>query len=116
MPTLTEILSAPRDMMSVRRVFGEPIERGDVTLVPVATIRGGGGGGTGENAQGAEEVPAGSGAGGGYGVVARPVGVYVIRGDRVDWKPAIDITRVSIGGMMLAAVFALAVRSVLLRR
>jgi uncharacterized spore protein YtfJ len=94
--------------MSARRVFGEPIERDGTVLVPVARVSGGGGGGTGTQ-DGAE------GAGGGLGVSARPVGAYVIRGDRVTWLPAIDTTRVIVLGQVVAIIALLVLRSVLKR-
>lgn len=37
-----------RDLLTVRRVFGEPIHQGDVTLVPVARVMGGSGYGDGD--------------------------------------------------------------------
>ena len=33
-----------RDSVTVRRVYGKPIERGDVTVIPAAAVQGGGGG------------------------------------------------------------------------
>ena len=41
----SEILSQARDAMNARRVFGEPIDRGGVTVVPVVRLIGGAGGG-----------------------------------------------------------------------
>jgi uncharacterized spore protein YtfJ len=40
------LLKQAREVATVRRVFGEPIERDGVTVVPVAAVRGGGGGAT----------------------------------------------------------------------
>src|SRR5665811_110315 len=37
-----------RDLLTVRRVFGEPIQQGDVTLVQVARVMGGSGYGDGD--------------------------------------------------------------------
>ena len=39
-----QILDQANDAITVRRVFGEPIERDGVTVVPVAVVFGGGGG------------------------------------------------------------------------
>ena len=96
-------LDAVRDVLTVKRVFGEPYEVNGVTVIPVAAIRGGGGGGGGEDSQ--QQV----GAGAGLGVVARPVGVFVVNGERVRWEPAIDITRIVVGGQLVAvaALFVL---------
>jgi uncharacterized spore protein YtfJ len=40
-------LGAVKDAMTVSRVFGESYQVDGVTIVPVATVRGGGGGGGG---------------------------------------------------------------------
>ena len=61
---------------SVTAVFGEPVERGDITVIPVARIRWGFGGGQGEGGEAAG--PTGSGSGGGGGAAADPVGYVEI--------------------------------------
>jgi uncharacterized spore protein YtfJ len=42
-----KLLSRITDDLTPKRVFGEPIERDGVMLVPVARVRGGAGGGSG---------------------------------------------------------------------
>jgi uncharacterized spore protein YtfJ len=101
-------LEHAQDVMTVRRVFGEPIERDGVTIIPAASVGGGGGGGGGEG----PERQGGRGWGGGFGVGARPAGVYVIRDGVVKWKPAIDLNRTIFMGQVVAIVFLLTVRSV----
>lgn len=101
------ILERLRDTMTVERVFGEPIERGNVTVVPVAAIRSGGGGGGGG---GQEEGSSGSGEGGGFGAIARPVGVYVLADGTVRWKPAYDWTRMFVIGNLTAVAYFLFAR------
>ena len=96
----------------MRRVFGEPIERDGVVVVPVAVIRGGAGGGSGRG----PENEGGEGLGGGYGFTARPAGVVVIRGDDVEWRPTLDVTAIVLGAQAVAAVSLLVLRSVLRRR
>jgi hypothetical protein len=61
---------------NVTAVFGEPIERGDVTVIPVARVRWGFGGGQGEG--GESGGPTGSGLGGGGGAASDPVGYVEI--------------------------------------
>ena len=73
------LLDHAKDTITVKRVFGDPIERNDVLVIPVALIVGGGGGGRSEDRP---DRP-GKESGGGFGVWARPIGVYVVRGDRV---------------------------------
>ena len=114
-----DVLEKARDAMSVKRVFGEPYERDGVTLVPVATIAGGGGGGSGASGGGADGddgASAGSGEGGGFGVAAKPAGVFVINGDDVRWQPAVDVNRIVLGGQIVGIVFLLVLRSILRTR
>ena len=58
------------------KVFGDPIERGGVTVVPVARARWGFGGGGG---RGGTDQP--GGAGGGGGATMSPIGYIEIRDD-----------------------------------
>jgi uncharacterized spore protein YtfJ len=112
MAVLQDILSASRDLLNVRRVYGEPFEKGELTVIPVAHVAGGGGGGAGP----AEDEGGAESGGGGFGGMARPVGVYVVKGDRVDWEPALDVTLLGIAGIALAALMTLTLGSVLRRR
>jgi uncharacterized spore protein YtfJ len=95
-----ELLTQARNSVTVRRVFGEPYERNGITVIPAAFISGGGGGGSSE---GGGEAPAGGG--GGFGVMAWPVGAFVIRGDDVRWQSAVNTNFVVwMGAMVLLAV------------
>jgi uncharacterized spore protein YtfJ len=78
-----DLLEGARDAITARRVYGEPIEREGVTVVPAAAVRGGGGGGGDAEDNG----------GGGFGLAARPVGAWVIRDGDVSWRAATDLTR-----------------------
>jgi len=109
---IDEMLAQARDAMTVRRVFGEPIERDGVTIIPVANVMGGGGGGTGQGPDTPEGRSQGSGSGGGFGLRATPAGLYVIKGGEVRWQPAMDLTRIAITGQIVGVVFLLVVRSV----
>jgi uncharacterized spore protein YtfJ len=92
---LTETISNARDAITVKRVYGEPYERNGVTVIPAATVMGGGGGGEGEQGEGQK------GSGGGFGLRARPVGAYVVSGEDVSWRPAVDLNRVILGCQLL---------------
>ena len=60
-------------------VFGDPIERDGVTVVPVAKVRWGFGGGSGRGIEeGSETGEIGEGSGGGGGVMASPLGFIEI--------------------------------------
>ena len=113
---LPEVVGRAADAAQVRRVFGEPIERDGVTIIPAASVRGGAGGGSGRGRSPKQEEGEGEGAGGGYGFTARPAGVFVIRGDQVDWRPALDLGKVILGGQLVAITLLLVLRSVLRRR
>ena len=47
-----ELLAQARDVMTVKRVFGEPIEKHGLIIVPVANVLGGVGGGSGPASSG----------------------------------------------------------------
>ena len=101
-----EVLRGMVDGVKAGTVFGTPISQDGITVVPVARISGGGGGGRDKGAGGRES----DGAGGGFGLSARPVGVYVIRDGKVTWSPAVDVTRVILGGQLVGVVALLTLR------
>jgi uncharacterized spore protein YtfJ len=88
---------------SVRAVFGDPIERDGITVIPVARVRWGFGGGAGrgpiavgpgmgEDAAAGpttDDSMSGSGTGGGGGVTADPVGYLEIGPDGAVFKPIV---------------------------
>jgi uncharacterized spore protein YtfJ len=92
-------------------VFGEPYEKDGATIIPAARIQGGAGGGSGEDPQGQ-----GKGSGSGFGITTRPVGAFIIRDGQVSWRPAVDVTRIVLGGQMVAVVALLTVRTILKAR
>ena len=108
---VTDIIERARDVMTVKRVFGEPIQSNGLMLVPVAAVRGGGGGGGGPAPDGSGEA-----GGGGFGVLARPVGAYVIRGDQVEWRPALDTTRLISAAAAVAGLAILTLRTAIKKR
>src|SRR6266568_5055333 len=106
-----ETIAQAKDALTVRRVFGEPYERDGVTVIPAARLQGGGGGG---GSEGGPEL--GKGAGSGFGLMARPVGAFVIREGRVSWQPAVDVTRIVLGGQVVAVVALLTIRTIVRAR
>src|SRR5699024_8616702 len=98
------------DSMTVKRVFGEPIEKDGMTIIPVARFAGGGGGGGGTD----EEGRGGSGVG--YGVNAQPLGAYVIKDGKLSWQPAVDVTKVIFGSQLLMAVVLIVIGSIIRAR
>ncbi len=94
------------ETMQGKLVYGEPIERDGATFLPAARVRGGGGGGADTEGNG----------GTGFGISAKPAGMYVIRDGTATWQPAIDVNRAIIGGQIVAIVALLVLRSILRRR
>jgi uncharacterized spore protein YtfJ len=109
-PGAPAFLDHVRDTITVKRVFGDPIERDGVLVIPAAYVGGGGGGGGGVQPDGAV------GNGGGFGVKARPAGALVVRDGDVRWEPARDPERRLAIYATLGALGIIAVRSLLPRR
>lgn len=105
--SMFDMLKQASNVMAVRQVFGDPIERDGVTIIPVARVIGGGGGGAGSGGNDGEQ---GSGEGGGFGMAAAPAGVYVIQNGQVRWEPALDVNRIVLGGQMLVLALLLIAR------
>lgn len=106
-----QLLGSARDALTVKRVFGEPYEKDGLTVLPAAKVMGGGGGGSGQGPDGE-----GKGEGGGFAMRARPVGVFVIRGDDVTWRPAVDVNRLILGAQVVAVVALFSLRSIVRTR
>jgi uncharacterized spore protein YtfJ len=106
-----ERLNAVKDALTVSRVFGDAYTVDNVTVIPVASVRGAGGGGGGEGTA-ATDAASGSGAGLGFGIVVRPVGVYTVRDGRVRWQPAIDVLRIVIAAEVVGLALVLSRRLV----
>ena len=83
-------------------VFGEPVDREGITVIPVAKARWGFGGGGGqrknEGAGGTQE----DGAGGGGGVLVSPVGFIEIKNNQANFRPirTISLAWIAVGGIL----------------
>lgn len=106
-----KVIEGAQDALTVKRVYGEPYEKNGVTVIPAARVQGGGGGGSGEGPEGQ-----GRGGGTGFGVNAKPAGAYVIKGDEVAWRPAVDVNRIIIGAQVIAVLALLLARTVVKSR
>jgi hypothetical protein len=84
----------PSQTIGARRLFGKPYAKNGVVVIPVAKIRAG--------TRGAGPGPDKAG-----GMSGRPVGAYVINGERVKWKPAIDVNGLMFRGQAFAALAVL---------
>jgi uncharacterized spore protein YtfJ len=111
--SLKEILGK----LGVSSVFGDPVKRGDISIIPVAETKiglgfgsGGGSRGSGESeeeekagdAEGDESCECGMTGYGGGGRVT-PKGFIKFKGDTVSYEPIIDVTKIAIAGIALAA-------------
>ncbi|MEV6299958.1 spore germination protein GerW family protein [Actinoplanes sp. NPDC051861] len=129
--TILEKAREGTDAATAARVFGTPVEKDGVVVVPVAIVSGGGGGGSGSGTAAAKAAAAtgddsadgaggkdqeGEGSGGGFGFSARPAGVFVLRNGEVTWKPAVDVNKIVMGGQLVLITALLVARSVIRRR
>ncbi len=100
-----DLLNRVAQNLSVTRAFGTAYEKDGAMLIPVALVTGGGGAGEGSSGpppashDGATKDDAdikdsdaepSSGSGGGFGGMVMPVGVYVVKDEKVRWMPAVN--------------------------
>jgi uncharacterized spore protein YtfJ len=105
-------------------VFGAPVAKGEMTVIPCCRVSvglgfgGGGGAGparTGETQgetqadtqAGQTPTATGEGIGGGGGSQGRPVAAIILTPGRVQIRPIVDVTRVAFAGMATAVALAL---------
>lgn len=118
-----ELLGKVAQHLSVSRAFGTAYEKDGSLVIPVALVAGGGGGGsTGspptdliddEGIAGEGNAPdndSSSGSGGGLGGLVMPVGVYVVKDERVRWVPAVNANLMIVITFMIIRVIARARR------
>lgn len=96
-------ISAAQERAGVKTVFGEPYQVNGRTIIPVARVRYGFGFGLGrrnwaEKAHGEPDE-----GGGGAGASVRPVAVLEVGATETKVKPILDVTRLVLGAMLLAA-------------
>jgi uncharacterized spore protein YtfJ len=127
--TMLSRIGDVQDRATVKTVFGEPYQIDGRTIIPIARVSYGfgfgGGRATGNEPDATEPAAAGgrpessrraaqarangagagsgSGGGGGAGVSVRPVAVLEISGADTKVRPIVDVTRLVVAGMLLAA-------------
>jgi uncharacterized spore protein YtfJ len=114
-----ELLGKVAQHLSVSRAFGTAYEKDGSLVIPVALVAGGGGGGEGptgtpardvvDDMESSGDVPDSgttSGSGGGFGGVVMPVGVYVVKDDRVRWIPAVNANLVIVVAFLTLRIIA----------
>lgn len=75
----------------VEAAFGTPIERGDVTVVPVARVRWGFGAGSGTSPETPEKASAGGGTGAGGMVGIEPIGYLELKAGGASFSSIADL-------------------------
>ena len=99
-----DLLNKVAQNLSVTRAFGTAYEKDGSMVIPVALVTGGGGGGEGSGGPASASSDEGehhddtahndadqsSGSGGGFGGMVMPVGVYVVKDEKVRWIPAVN--------------------------
>ena len=91
----------------VSAVFGDPVQREGLTVIPVAKARFGFGGGGGS---GSREGDEGSGGGGGGGAAVSPIGFIEVRDSSAKFK------RISTPTDLLALVAAASIAALTIKR
>ena len=100
--------------LSIRHVYGEPVQRGDTTVIPVAKVAYGFGAGGGQGRRssrgsvegkgtGGPDTPSGEGGGGGGGVRMTPVGALEVgpHGTRfVQFQPLVPLLGAGAAGLV----------------
>ncbi|MGB8197599.1 MAG: spore germination protein GerW family protein [Acidimicrobiales bacterium] len=113
-----ELLGKVAQHLSVSRAFGTAYEKDGSLVIPVALVAGGGGGGEGgpgsptvpdegdvDGSESASEATS-TGSGGGFGGVVMPVGVYVVKGEKIRWVPAVNANLVIVVAFLTLRMIA----------
>jgi uncharacterized spore protein YtfJ len=84
---LTRLIDKVTSGINSKMIYGEPVERDGVTVIPVGRIRWIVGGGDGIDSK---ENRSSSGSGGGGGITVSPVGYIEIKEGRARFRPIFD--------------------------
>jgi uncharacterized spore protein YtfJ len=88
-------------------VFGQPVERGDATVIPCSEIAVGLGMGSGSGPVDEKGNQTGGGSGGGGGARGRPVAAIIITKEGVRVEPIFDLTRIVLASLTTGAFMLL---------
>ena len=94
-------------------VFGEPVERDGITVIPVAKARWGFGGGAGQRKDEGGGGKQEDGAGGGGGIQVTPVGFIEMKNNEANFRP---IRTVSLSWIIMGSIFSLFLLRATLKR
>jgi uncharacterized spore protein YtfJ len=101
---LTKLIDRITLGTSAKMIYGDPVERDGVTVIPVGKVRWGLGGGEGGDVEG------NGGSGGGGGITVSPIGFIEIKSGLARFRPIFDpalivqiITASTFGSLLLLA-------------
>jgi uncharacterized spore protein YtfJ len=118
MDQVKNVVDGVRDSFTVSRVFGEPISKDGVMIVPATRIAGGGGGGS-DGSHDRSAVDSGpdvaGGLGMGFGGVSKPAGAFVFKDGDVRWVPIVNRDLVAILRAAILVLALLTARSIVRR-
>lgn len=104
---ITEPIEELFEKLNVDAVFGQPIQEGDVTIIPVAEVGVGFGFGSGlspeKDEEDGDEADSPTGQGSGGGGKATPRGYIKITPDGVNFVSTMDESRVALAGIGMVA-------------
>ena len=108
-----QLLKRVGENLSVGRAFGVAYEREGARIVPVALVAGGGGGGGGtmppDHRDGdlseTDDTSVPGGAGGGFGGLVMPTGIYVVKDGTAKWVPAVNVNLVILAALATLRLF-----------
>lgn len=104
-----EVMNKMASIASVDAVFGQPVQREDVVIIPCAEVSMGGGMGMGGGPSGNAEqgkLTVGMGGGAGGGATGRPIAIIVMSPEGVRVQPVMDMTKVTLA-LFTTATFIL---------
>lgn len=101
---IQSITEAVESHVNVRIIFGDPIERKNITLIPVGKVqlRGGGGGGIERDADNGDGRSGGLGMGGAVDV--KPVGYIKVTDDDAQFVEIVDRSTLLWGGLLIGGL------------
>lgn len=112
---ISSVTERVKETANVRVVFGDPLQAGELTLIPVACVKVAGGGGSGSNKSNADSGEkdyglagdSGSGIGLGLQVVATPIGYIEIKGGEARFVDIIDKNKLALVGAVIGGALLL---------
>jgi uncharacterized spore protein YtfJ len=101
--SVEKVMSRLFDTARVDAVFGQPVERGNATVIACSEVSVGFGFGSGGGPVDEKGNQVGGGAGAGGSARGRPIAAIVITQDGVRVEPIMDLTKVALAGMTTGA-------------